>query len=203
MALEKLTAEDVFKQDTEPQDTNDLWLDTNTTPPTLKQYDPNTSEWSSVASSAATVQDTEPQSPVEGDLWQDTSQNPAVLKQYDGNNWVGAITNTPDAEGFITDRKKILDVTFGEKSKQFTEKYILVYGYYIEANAGSANSAQANIKFIDGTTDSVDNSSNDVTFNSPKLLDNYGYNGEPNIDGNHSARVYIDVIIPTNHKHTI
>lgn len=87
-----ITQRQIARQDTAPQDTALLWLDTSFDPAVLKTYNGTTEAWEPVASSVVSKQDTAPQSPADGDMWQDTSVSPAVLKQYDSasSSWVGA-----------------------------------------------------------------------------------------------------------------
>lgn len=80
----------IARQDTAPEDTSLLWLDTTFDPAKLKQYNGSTSEWQSIASSVVTKQDTAPEAPEDGDIWQDTSVSPAILKRYESNTseWI-------------------------------------------------------------------------------------------------------------------
>lgn len=85
-----ISSSTVVRQDTTPDNQEVLWLDSTTSPATLKQYDGNTSSWEPVATSVVSRQNTAPTAPVDGDLWQDTSLTPPVLKSYDGGRWKAA-----------------------------------------------------------------------------------------------------------------
>jgi hypothetical protein len=109
-----IQARTVYRQEAEPSDTAALWLDTNTSPPTLKQYNTNTSAWEAVATSSVTVQDTAPPSPNEGDLWVDTSGTVPILKSYDAGN--GTWIRTERREASVT----LIDFEDGDTS-EFTD----------------------------------------------------------------------------------
>ena len=100
----------IARQDTKPQDTSLLWLDTNFDPASLKQYNASTSEWEPVASSAVTVQDTAPTSPSDGDVWVDTSLTPPVAKLYDSGAGEWNAQGSADAYNRISGSGDLLTV---------------------------------------------------------------------------------------------
>lgn len=117
-----IQARTVVRQDAAPSNTDVLWLDTTTSPPTLKQYDSDGASWVSVAPSYVTAQATQPSEPVEGDLWVDTDSTPQRVYQYDGSTF-NALANFAEFDSHATSTANPHNVSAGQVGAPTESEY--------------------------------------------------------------------------------
>jgi hypothetical protein len=158
-----IQARTVFRQSAAPADTGALWLDTNTSPPTLKQYNSNNSSWEPVASSAVTAQDSTPSSSEEGDIWVDTSVNPPDLYVYDGSAF--NLENPKETEQNTDTHAEAAILDIGNTDKQYKPFHLANGGRY-EIYDADGSTSDITIEFSDGTSinDSVTNGTSSGSF---------------------------------------